>query len=170
MLVVITLASVMVGLAATTIHLLLGAEREAQRAVRFNRSVMRLSEAFRADVRAAGRVEIPVADSEKSVLLLGDAEGGREVRYEIDGHQATRVESDKGEQTHHDSYYFPPRSRIRFDRQADRKLLQLEIEMPAGNSSDNAEIRANVPEKFLRKLKIEALPGRDHRFENPTKP
>lgn len=169
MLVVVTLSAVMVGLSATLIHLLLGAEREAHRAVRVNRSVMRLSEAFRADVHAARRVEIPAAEADKSVLLLADAEAGREVRYEIDAHQATRVESEKGQQTHQDSFYFPLRSRIRFDREADRNLLRLEIEMPAGNSSENAESRSQSPEPFQRKLKIEAQPGRDYTFDNTRK-
>jgi len=170
MLVVVSFAAVMLGLSATLIHFLLGAEREAQRVVRFNRSVTRLSEAFRADVHAAGRIELSAVEAGKSVLLLAGARGGREVRYAIDAHLATRVESEEGRQTHQDTFFFPPRSTIRFDQRPDQNLLRLEIEMPAGNSSDEPQTGANPPGHFLRRLTVEALPGRDYRFEKPKSP
>jgi hypothetical protein len=170
MLVVVSFAAVMVGLSATLIHFLLGADREAQRVVRFNRSVMRLSEAFRADVHAAGRIELPAAEAGKSVLLLAGAGGGREVRYEVDTYQVTRVESDGGRQTHQDTFFFPPRSAIRFDERPDQNLLRLEIEIPVGNSSDEPQTGASPPGHFLRRLTVEAVPGRDYRFEKPKSP
>jgi hypothetical protein len=170
MLVVVTFAAVMVGLSATLIHFLLGAEREAQRAVRFNRSVARLSETFRADVHAAGRVELLAAEPDKSVLLLAGAGGGREVRYEVDSHHAARVESDEGRQTHQETFFFPPRSTIRFSQRPNQTLLRLEIEMPSGNSSDEPQAGTDPPGHFLRRLTVEALPGRDHRFEKPKSP
>src|SRR5579863_5938808 len=91
MLIVITVAAVMVGLAVTTIHLLLRAEHEATSAARYASSVTRLAHAFRDDIHFALQVELPAAESEQSVVLVASAGGGGQVRYELDGNLATRI-------------------------------------------------------------------------------
>jgi hypothetical protein len=168
MMVVVTLAAVMVGLSTTLIHLLLGAEREAHRAVRFHRSVMRLSETFRADVHAADRAEFPAAEPGKSTLILADAGAGREVRYEVDAHQATRVESAEGTQTHQDTFYFPLQSRLRFARPAGRNLLRLEIDLPGGIVAGDRDSGPTGADSSRRRLTIDARPGRDRMYGTPA--
>src|SRR5580765_3790654 len=70
LLVVMTVASAIIGVSGTLIHRLLAAEHEATRAARFAASVTRLSRAFRADVRAARDVELPGVDETQPATLV----------------------------------------------------------------------------------------------------
>jgi hypothetical protein len=163
MLVVITVAAVMLGMSVGIIHMLLDAEREATRAVRFNTSVARLTQAFRGDIHACRQVELPASEPGKPAVLVATLDDGQ-IRYELDQHLATRIETSGGRQVHREVFYLPPHSRMRFDRQPDQKLVLLEIDMAAGGSGTRnvPSAAADTPQ---RRLAIEAVLGRDHRFE-----
>ena len=163
MLVVISVAAVMLGMSVGVIHLLLDAEREATRAVRFNTSVARLTQAFRGDIHASRQVELPAPEPGKPVVLVATVDGGQ-IRYELDEHLATRTETEGGRQVHREVFYLPPHSRMRFEHQPDQKLVLLEIDMAAGGSGTRnvPTAAAEIPQ---RRLAIEAVLGRDHRFE-----
>ncbi len=163
MLIVMSIAAVMMGVSVCTIHLLLDAEREATRAVRFNTSLARLAQVFRGDIHASRQVELPAAEDGKPLTLVASIDGGQ-IRYELDAHLATRIETEGEQQVHREVYYFPPHSRMRFERKPDQKLVILEIDMAAGGSGTRAvpSTASDVPK---RSLKIEAALGRDHRFE-----
>jgi prepilin-type N-terminal cleavage/methylation domain-containing protein len=173
MLVVISVAAVMLGMSVCTIHLLLDAEREATRAVRFNTSVARLTQAFRADIHASRQVELPATEPGKPIVLVASVDGGQ-IRYELDEHLATRIETEGGRQVHREVFYLPPHSRMRFEHQPDQKLpgqklpfqklVVLEIDMAAGGTGTRA-VPSAVADKPQRRLAIEAVLGRDHRFE-----
>lgn len=163
MLVVITVAGVMLGLSVCTIHLLLDAEQEAARSARFNTSVSRLTQAFRGDIHASRQVELPSTEVGKPIVLVATVDGGQ-IRYELDAHQATRIETEGERQVHREVYYFPPHSRMRFEHQPDQKLVLLEIEMAAAGSGTRA-VPSAVADGSKRRLSIEATLGRDHRFE-----
>src|SRR5438876_5171317 len=109
MLVVMSVASVMMGLGVTTIHLLLGSEHEATRSVRYAASVARLARLFREDIHAARQVEFPPVEPGKPAVLIAMVDGERDIRYELDAHLARRLESDGGTTPHRDVFYFPPR-------------------------------------------------------------
>ena len=134
MLVVITIAAAMVGLAATMIHLLLGAEHEATKASRFSASVMRLARSFRDDVHAAREVQLPLPEPGKPATLVATVEGGRRIRYEIAANVATRFESDGADETQRENFYFSPRSQLQFESVGDRGLVRLTIQMPVGGA------------------------------------
>lgn len=168
MLIVMSVAAVMMGVSVCAIHLLLDAEREATRAVRFNTSVARLAQAFRADIHAARQVELPDAEDGMPAVLVASLDG-RQIRYELDAHQATRIETEGEHQVHREAYYFPPRSLLQFWRRPGEKglaqeIVVLEIDMaPAG--SGTREIPSATHGSPKRRLTVEAVPGRDHRFE-----
>jgi len=130
MLVVMTVASVMVGLAVTTLHLLLGAETESTRAVRYNASLARLARAFREDVHDATTIELPPRDSGQPATLVLVVGPERTVRYELDAHQVRRLENESAGVPHRETYYFPPHSRLSFAREEGSGLVRLDLEIP----------------------------------------
>ncbi len=163
MLVVITIAAVMVGLAATTMHLLLGAEHEATRSLRFSASVARLARSFRDDLHAARDVELPLPEPGKPAMLVATADGGRRIRYELDAHRATRVETDGADETQREMFYFPPRSQLHFEPAGTRGLIRLTIEMPSGGPRTGQPSVASSGDP-VRRLAIEAAPSRWRRY------
>jgi hypothetical protein len=162
-LVVMTVAGVMMGLAITTIHLLLGAEHEATKSMRYSASVVRLARAFRDDLHAARAVELPAAEPEKPAALIVSTAGGQ-VRYELDSHLATRVETSGAGEANRDVFYFPPGSRLQFERDAEKGLIRLTIEMPAGPPAATPKDAASARQS-MRVLTIEAAPARVRRLE-----
>ena len=168
MLVVISVAAVMLGLSVSTIHLLLDAEHEAARSLRFNTSVARLAQAFRGDMHASRQVELPASEAGQPIVLVASADG-RQFRYELDAHLATRIETEAGKEVHREVYYFPPHSSLRFEHRSDQKgpdqkLVLLEIEMAAGGRGSRA-VPSAASDGPKRRYAIEAALGRDHRFE-----
>jgi hypothetical protein len=161
-LVVMTVAGVMMGLAITTIHLLLGAEHEATKSMRYNASVARLARDFRDDIHAARAVELPATEPGKPAALIASTAGGQ-VRYELDSHLATRVETAGGE-ANREVFYFPPGSRLQFERDAEPGLIWLTIEMPLGPPAATPKDAASAGQS-MRVLTIEAAPARVRRLE-----
>jgi hypothetical protein len=161
--VVMTVAGVMMGLAVTTIHLLLGAEHEATKSIRYSASVVRLARAFRDDVHAARAVELPAAEPGKPAALIASTAGGK-IRYELDAHLATRVETAGAGEANRDVFYFPPGSRLRFERDAEPGLIRLTIEMPLGPPAATPKDAASAGQA-MRLLTIEAAPARVRRLE-----
>jgi prepilin-type N-terminal cleavage/methylation domain-containing protein len=163
MLIVISVASVMMGISVCAIHLLLDAEHEAARAVRFNNSVARLTHAFRSDMHASRQVDLPESKPGKPIVLVATVDGGQ-VRYELEAHLATRIELEGEQQVHREVYYFPPYSQMRFEHQPSQGLVVLKIDMAAGGSGTTT-VPPAVASGTKRPLFIEAALGRDHRFE-----
>lgn len=161
MLVVLTVAAVMMGLGVTTIHLLLGSEHEAMKSVRYSASVTRLTRVFREDVHMARRVEIPPVDPGKPSLLVATIGDNHQVRYELDAHVVTRIETGSDDGASRDVFYFPPQSRLRCWREGEAGPIRLEIDIAAGMK---ARPKAAAPQP-TRTVAIEAVPARDHRFE-----
>ena len=161
LLVVLSVASVIIGLAGTMIHRLLAAENEATRAARFAASVSRLSRAFRADVHAARAVEFPGAIVDQPAVLVATLDDRRQVQYEFDAHLVTRFETREGAKVHREDFHFPPRSKLRCSRNEGGTLLKLEFELAVRDPEPEAE-------RPVRKLIVEATLARDHRFEAST--
>lgn len=161
MLVVLTVAAVMMGLGVTTIHLLLAAEHEAMKSVRYSASVTRLTRVFREDVHAARRVEIPPVDPGKPSLVVARMANNHQVRYELDAHVVTRIETGSDDGASRDVFFFPPQSRLRCSREGDAGPIRLEIDIAAGMKARPKSAAPNP----TRTVAIEAVPARDHRFE-----
>jgi hypothetical protein len=161
LLVVITVGAVMLGLSVTAIHLLLGAEHEASRSTRYAASLARLARAFRDDIHAAQAVELPAIEAGDAEVLLIGAGGGQQIRYELETNRAMRLEAVDDGPPQRDVFYFPPRSRLWFARDATDGLVRLEIEMAAHGPAHAVCLPP-------RQLVIEAASLRLRRFEmNP---
>jgi hypothetical protein len=165
-LVVMSVAGVMMGLAIKTIHLLLGAEHEATKSVRYAASVTRLARAFREDLHAARAVELPAAEPGKPGALVVSTAAGQ-IRYELGSHVATRVETAGTGEAIRDAFYFPPGSRLQFAREGEPGLIRLTVEMPL--SPPVAPTKdAETPSPSMRVLTIEAAPSRVRRLETTS--
>jgi prepilin-type N-terminal cleavage/methylation domain-containing protein len=162
MLVVISVAAIIIGVTGTLIHRLLAVESEAMRAARYAASVTRLSRAFRADVHAARKVDVPDPAAGVPATLIATLAEEHHVRYEFEAHVATRIETRGGRRIHYDQFHFPPHSRFNFLPEQNGTLLKLEIEI-AGRGPEPAA------ERPVRKLLVEAALARDHRFETPPR-
>ena len=166
MLIVITVAAVMVGLSVTTIHLLLRAEHEARSAARYAASVRRLAHHFRDDIHFSSSVELPAADLDQPAALIaqtGTSESEK-VRYELNANRATRITGSGPDDLYREDFYFPPHSRLSFERNENEELVRLAIEMPRDANRARADsVRAS--EDSMRKLAIDASMNRLRRLE-----
>jgi hypothetical protein len=164
MLIVISVAAVMVGMAVTTIHLLLRAEHEATNSARYAASVARLAHAFRDDLHFARDVELPPAEPGKPIVLVASLDAEGKVRYELDAHRATRVATRGDDDTNRDEFYFPPQTRLWFERVGDAGLYRLAIEMPRTGFGAGPE--PVITERPVVSLAIEAAPARALRWDS----
>ena len=166
MVVVIAIASVMLGLAVTTIHMLLRAEWHSTETVWYGTSLARFSRTFRQDVHAATSADIPKPPPDAKSRLDLTLPKQRTVTFQIDGSSITRVEVEAEKVRHRDVYHFPPKSTIRFERTQEPALVHVVINRPstpevlAGREDDGG--KAYRPAG--RVLRIEAAVARDHRF------
>jgi prepilin-type N-terminal cleavage/methylation domain-containing protein len=160
LLVVISIASVIIGLCVTTIHLLLRSERDQSRDVRTAAIVSRLAEVYREDVHATSQSEI-VVDAEHAQLILTDPPG-REIVYTADEHLLRRVERLGGALVHRDVFCFPPESRIRFAREESPRIVRVTIDVAAPIPDRMPVDQARRAPR--RPLVIEAVADRDRRF------
>jgi prepilin-type N-terminal cleavage/methylation domain-containing protein len=158
MLVVITVAAVMVALAVSTIHLLLRAEHEATNSARCAASVARLAHAFREDLHFAREADLPAVEPGQPIVLVVSSDSGRQIRYELDGHRATRVDTDGANDTNHDTFHFPPETQLSFEREG-KGLLRLAIKMPRVGAGVGPEPTA-ASARPVQRLAIEAAPAR----------
>jgi prepilin-type N-terminal cleavage/methylation domain-containing protein len=164
MLVVITIAGVMVSIAVTTIHLLLRAEHEATNSARYAASVARLAHAFREDLHFAREFELPAAEPGKPAVLIARVETGRQIRYELDGHRATRIETSDTSDSRRDDFYFPPDSQLAFEREGELGVVRIAIKIPRGGNRAGGEQTAASAGPTER-LSIEAAPGPVRRWK-----
>jgi len=159
--VVITVGAILMGIGVTTIHLLLNCEHEEINSARHAASVSRLARIFREDIHAARDIDLPPA---KPAVLIIKADDGLQIRYELDAHLATRVETRDETPTHRDVFYFPPHSELRFERDGRTALVRLEFALAVRTLGAGPQNKASQRPP-ARRLVIEAAPGRDHRFE-----
>lgn len=161
MLIVISVATVIVGTCTTMLHLLLRTERDQTRAMRMAVTMSRLSQLFRDDVHGAtrGAIVSPAGASPRLTLSLADA---REIVYSAEGAFLQRVENRQGTEVHRDTFHFPAGSKGRFEEEPSPRLMRLAIDVAAPIPHQMPEGR--TPLAPPRTLQIEALLNRDGRF------
>lgn len=161
LLIVISVASVIVGLCAKTIHVLLRTERDQARALRTTVTVSRLAEVFRDDVHESLDAEIVAAENQPLRLMLNDRSGG-EVTYTFDAHQLHRQETAANRGAHRDTFYLPPGSTARVDKPDSAPRVRITLDLPSARPDDMPAPRR--PTSPPRVLSIEATLGFDRRF------
>ena len=163
LLIVISIATVVVGMCVTTIHLLLRTQRDESRGVRTTVTLSRLAETFRDDVHATSQSEI--GDDETGRRLLLEDEAGRRIVYRADEHQLRRIETLRGAEVHRDTFYFPLESKIDFAREEPLRLVRISIDVGTERSDAPPPERVRPPSRAVR---IEAIADRDRRLAGGT--
>ena len=162
LLVVMGVATVMLGLAMTTIHLLLRAERHSAKTFWYGTSLTRFAAVLRNDVHAATTARFPGAVTGLDLTLPN----GHAVAYRADAHTLTRIEESAGQPVHREDFHFPPTTRIRFEKGEQPNLIRgvidrpsaIQPRMPASNGNAQSIRTAR------RVLRVEAVLNRDGRF------
>jgi prepilin-type N-terminal cleavage/methylation domain-containing protein len=163
--VVLSVASVVMGVAITMLHLLLRSERDHARAIRTTITLSRLTETFRADSHASETPTRVVSDAGAEGLILAGA-SGREVAYSAKEHVIQRVESASGVEEHRDLFHFPPGSKIRFELEESPPIARVVIDVASPRPESNPEQSSRGARR--RTFSIEAVVGRDQRFARRT--
>ena len=148
MIVVMTIATVIVGLAAAMLHLLLRTERNGRQQMHRSAALARLADQFRSDVHAAAHQ--PVPDDANPSCWTFELKAGRNVQYRGQAGQIERVETLGGKIERRESYALPPDATVW-------------IATPA--NSQPAVATLIVRESSNRDIRIAAVLGKDHRFE-----
>ncbi len=161
LLIVISVATVIVGICVTTIHVLLRSERDQSRAIQTAVTISRLSEVFREDVHAASQGELLAVEGQPPRLMLTGADG-RKIVYSASEHVAERVETASGTPVHRDLFHFPSGSAVRLERDETPRLVRIAIDIAAALPHQMPEARNRLAPP--RTVSIEALLDRDHRF------
>jgi prepilin-type N-terminal cleavage/methylation domain-containing protein len=156
--VVMTIATVIVGLAAAMLHLLLQTERNGRQQMHCSAALSRLADQFRSDVHAAAR-QLPATPFAAQGRATGDAdpagwtfelEAGRNVQYRAQAGQIERVETLGGQIERRESYALPPDATVAIATPEDAKPPVATL---------------IVKDTSNREIRIAAVLGKDHRFD-----
>jgi len=155
MLVVITISTVMLGVAVQVLYLLARLERGGREHVNRATIVARLADQFRSDVHAALR-PMPTDGAEKNQWQFALA-GDRTVTYRALPGEVERREQIAGEPARQESYVLPADAAAEIAIRTDPApaIASLVITLPGPAAATGPEIR------------IEAVLSRDHRFVKP---
>jgi Tfp pilus assembly protein FimT len=160
-LIVITVASAVMGVAITLLHLLLRSERNHSREIRTTVTLSRLTDLFRQDAHAATKLAVTPAGAGAAELKLAET-SGPDIAYTANEHVLSRVESAQATIAHRDQFHFPPGSEIRFEHDESPSRARIVIEM----APRQPQAMPGRPGRAARgrTFTIEAAVGRDRRF------
>lgn len=159
--VIMSVASVMLGISVTGIHLLLRTERNVASVLWYSQSLQRMALRLRDDIHNAADIELPNAEPNRHTALVVQLPGGSAVEYTIDGEQLIRALRNEEGVQHRDALYLPPGSQIHFERSSEPEVVRLVIERPALHNQ-----RTDKPALGrLRELRVEAVVGRHRRWD-----
>ena len=165
--VMMSVGMVMLGIAMTTIHLLLRAERHSTQAVWHSATITRLSRVLRDDVHAVREAAVEAADDDGPAKLILTDDDDCVIVYSIEEHELKRVESVGETVERRNSFFLPVGSSLHFEQAAGRpSMVRLVIERAtlAGGKAKQTKPSTGEP-PARRTLTIDSFIGRDHRFE-----
>ncbi|QDT46355.1 hypothetical protein Pan258_03730 [Symmachiella dynata] len=166
MIVVIGASSIILMVGAGMLHTLMRSERVATESLVHATNHARLAEQFRDDIHAATTATIqgePGADYALQITTPNAAE----IAYSQQGRLLVRKETVAKQPPRHEQFQLPADVRIRFaiDESGPQKIADLSWNFADDDTTTNAERAARPP---LNPLKIEAVIGKDHRFQEAT--
>jgi hypothetical protein len=164
--VLMSVGMVMLGIAMTTIHLLLRAERHSTQAVWHNTIITRMSRVLRDDVHTARDAAIEADDDGPATLNL-TLDDDRHIVYTIEEHELKRIESTGETVKRRNSFFLPVGSSLQFEQAAGSPpAVRLVIQRAplVGEKAKQSTTSTGEP-PARRTLTIESIVGRDHRFE-----
>ncbi len=155
LLVVITAATALLGLAAGLIHQMLKIDGAERSRVVVAADLERLAHDLRSDAHSAARL----AESAPGRVILALAES-RSVEYTVRGREILRT-ARRGEKVdHREQYRLPATTVARFESTGDRAGSLIAVVVTA----DPAASKGRPPEAGYRDYRIEAAVGRDGRL------
>jgi hypothetical protein len=165
--VMMSVGMVMLGIAMTTIHLLLRAERHSTQAVWHNMTVTRLSRVLRDDVHAVRNASVKADDDNGPATLTLTFLDARRIVYTIEEHELKRVESVGETVERRNSFFLPVGSSLQFEQLAGPpSVVRLVIQRAPLASGTAKQTKPSTGESPSRRtLTMESVIGRDHRFE-----
>jgi prepilin-type N-terminal cleavage/methylation domain-containing protein len=154
MIIVISIASIILGVVLVLMQWLLSASR--------------LARVFREDAHRAGKVEIVADGAESSNTMRFLVEGAHTVTYRIDEHTIDRIDRDGETELRRETFHFPPGSGIRFEKEDSPALARVVVDRATGqlkvDAADDRDAAQNRPESPRRTLQFEAGLGKDRRW------
>lgn len=167
LMIAIGLGGVILTLGIGLLHLLLRTDDNLHSSLKRRQTVSQLSDAFRRDVHAARDVKrVWQQDTDEFKGLSLQLATDHEVKYTADDHILIRTETRNQETLQTARFRFSPGSEILFESPTPKDLA-IVIRNP--NTSPNSP-RVIDPRAPRRELRIQAVVGRDHRFEKTATP
>lgn len=158
MVVVISVGSMVMGMAATTLALLMRAEGEGAESASVSVATTRLARSFRDDVRGAASA---VVDAPKMIRLTQN--DALSIQYEAEQALVRRTLRQGDSVTHRDEFHLL-QGEVRFELTHDGQgAVLMHTNRPDSTTDDLNEARP------VRSLRIEAVLGRNHRYTPPLK-
>ncbi len=150
---VVTITTVMLGLCAGMIHLLMKLDRSGRSTANEAADLARLARDFRADAHASAPVDPSSRSDEKLTLTLDQ---GRSVEYLVRPADMLRTLREGTKVRRYETYRTPARSRVRMEISGDGpgSFATLVIDRPADGQDDS----------LYRDYRIEAELGKDRRL------
>lgn len=168
LIIVISIAAIIIGVALALMQWLLRSERDVRKGVWYGRSVSRLAQVFRHDAHQARDAEIAAEGADISNTMRFQFDGSHTVTYQIEEHTISRVDRDGEKELHRETFHFPPGSAIRFEKENGPPMARVVVDRATGQLNvDSTEIekpgrkRTDSPNRVVR---IDAAIGKDRRL------
>ena len=152
MLVVVTAASVLLGLVTVVLHTTFRAERKLRDQLALHRTIDRLARQFRADVHAAGSQR----QADEGQRLILNLPGQQAAEYRITDTRIIRTLQQNAHVRHREAYALPTGVTAQWESITDDERSVTAIVIIRGSDPKNKAAQ--------RTIRIEATPGRDRRF------
>lgn len=171
MLAVISVTSILMGIATMTLFALMRNERAGRDHVLHTQSLIRLADRFRSDVHATHVDQTSLGDSDGELIRF-HPEPSRTVAYRQLQRQITRTEQSDGDSKHIEVFVVPHGAiaTAKLDREG-----QTTVRLSVGPLAEVLPVRpsesaTDTDEPTGMSLEIHATPARDHRFLREQNP
>ena len=166
MIVVIGASSIILLVGVGMLHTLMRSERVATESLVHATNHARLAAQFRNDIHAATTATIQGKPGEDYALQITDPNAA-EISYAQKGRLLVRKETKPTQPPRHEQFRLPEDVRIRFaiNDSGPHKIADLSWNFTDDDSTTNADRATRPP---LNPLKIEAVIGKDHRYQEAT--
>ena len=154
----VTLSAAMMAVAVSLLHGLFMAERSTRESIRENGVVNSLADQFRRDAHAT-----PVAGVSAGDGLQFAPDADRTVNYRVEAGEVVRAES-TGRGVRRQPFPLPPGTAATFEGPAEKGPAIVRLVIARAEAEDR--LAAGLPLPIV----VEAVCGRDHRFDLPVDP
>ncbi|MCA9067998.1 MAG: prepilin-type N-terminal cleavage/methylation domain-containing protein, partial [Planctomycetaceae bacterium] len=167
LIITIGVSGVILTMGLGTLHLLLRTDDNLHLSLKHRQTVAQLSDAFRRDTHSAREVkQISQPDAKGVKGLELQLAADHQVQYTAQNHILIRTETQNQETLQTARFRFSPGTEILFESDSANSIA-----IVLRNYRTNPDSpRTTDPRTPERELTIQAVPGRDHRFEKTTTP